>query len=119
MPCGLSVDMERARFARRGVGEMLNSRGEWETAARAATETTLGEAMAGDGRRAGVPPSRSRARSTIGFGNLCRLARRSGERYGREAVLGTRRVTPCSRSPRGCAGFSARPASIPPRSSAR
>ena len=30
MPCGFEVDAERARFARRGVTEMLNSRGQWE-----------------------------------------------------------------------------------------
>ncbi|MHA3770124.1 DEAD/DEAH box helicase [Verrucomicrobiota bacterium sgz303538] len=41
MPCGFWVDMERARFARRGVVEIFNSLGKWETRGAAAVASTL------------------------------------------------------------------------------
>lgn len=43
MPCGLFVDMERARFARRSILQMRNSRNEWEDLP-AAAPVPLGEA---------------------------------------------------------------------------
>src|SRR5204862_791426 len=43
-PCGFWVTGERARFVRRGVTEMLNSRGEWEPRPPAET-VTLGVAL--------------------------------------------------------------------------
>ena len=91
MPCGLSVDMERARFARRGIIEMLNSRGEWEVRPHA-TETTLGEAMAQDKDRWRPALSLARTLDPLGFGNLCKLETDRAKRYGREAVLATRRA---------------------------
>lgn len=90
MPCGLSVDMERARFARRGVVEMLNSRGEWEVRPEP-TETTLGEVFARDDDRWRPALSIARTLDQFGFGNLCKLETERSKRYGREAILGTRR----------------------------
>ncbi len=105
MPCGLWVDMERTRFARRGVGEMLNSRGEWETKPAQPQETLLGAAFvcSGDSREGEAPggakrvlwrPALSLAVTLkgIGFGNVCRLPSPDrSPRFGRELVLGTRR----------------------------
>jgi len=102
--------MERARFARRGVIEMLNSRGAWEPRP-ALAQTTLGEAFMLDVRTAApeenaTPPTSSarpetprwrpalalaRTLEQLGFGNLCKLESAHGRRYGREAVIGTRR----------------------------
>ncbi|MDR3403874.1 MAG: DEAD/DEAH box helicase [Chthoniobacter sp.] len=90
MPCGLSVDMERARFARRGIAEMLNSRSEWETLP-APVESTLGEAMACDDDRWRPALSLARTLDNLGFGNLCKLEAERAKRYGREAALATRR----------------------------
>jgi superfamily II DNA/RNA helicase len=104
MPCGLWVDMERARFARRGVVEMLNSRDEWE-ARPAAAPSTLGEAWARDGDRWRPALSLPETLDTLGFGNLCKLhgadstvAASRGtrpapvKRYGRELALGRREL---------------------------
>jgi hypothetical protein len=90
MPCGLSVDMERARFARRGIVEILNSRGEWEPRP-PTTETTLGDAMTLDQDRWRPALSLARTLDSLGFGNLCKLEAERTKRYGRETVIGTRR----------------------------
>jgi hypothetical protein len=90
MPCGLAVDMERARFARRGVVEMLNSRGVWELMP-APTEAPLGEALARDEERWRPALSLVRTPDGLGFGNLCKLSGEQGKRYGREAAVGTLR----------------------------
>ena len=101
MPCGLCVDMERARFARRGVVEMLNSRGEWEPQPKQKIEIPLSKTwrfVDGESRRGDCAASWRPALSSggtlkgVGVGNLCRLSA-SGEavRYGRELVLGRRR----------------------------
>jgi len=117
MPCGLLVDMERARFARRGMVEMLNSRGVWEAKPGEAEEVTLGDALvsvtagqakpeeeaadAGEERA----PAKNRQSwrpalsvlstiSGLGLGNVCKLPPRGAEArkwYGREVSLGTRR----------------------------
>ena len=75
-PCGLWVTDERARFVRRGVTEMLNSRDEWEPRPPAET-ATLGVALVRENpesirgwRRALALP---RMLEGIGTGNLCRL----------------------------------------------
>lgn len=88
MPCGLWVDMERARFARRGVNEMLNSRGEWEPAAEE-TKTTLGGLLVRENERWRPALASPRALDGIGFGTLCKLAAPGGKIYGRELPLAT------------------------------
>src|SRR5215471_4844723 len=82
-PCGLWVTDERARFVRRGVTEMLNSRGEWESTS-PAKNATLGVALIRENdrwRRALTLPRMLEGSS----GNLCRL--RSPNRYGREVPV--------------------------------
>ena len=89
-PCGFWVTDERARFVRRGVTEMLNSRDEWEPRPPAET-VTLGVALVRENpesirgwRRALALP---RMLEGIGTGNLCRL--QSPTRYGRELPVAT------------------------------
>ncbi len=85
-PCGLWVTDERARFVRRGMIEMLNSREEWE-AKPAAESVTLGRAFVRENdrwRRALTVP---RMLDGVGTGNLCRL--REQNRYGRELPVAT------------------------------
>jgi hypothetical protein len=91
-PCGLWVTDERARFVRRGVTEILNSREEWEPKP-PANIATLGVALVRENpddirgwrwRRALTLP---RMLEGIGTGNLCRL--RQQKHYGRELPVGT------------------------------
>src|SRR5438045_5399347 len=85
-PCGLWVTDERARFVRRGMIEMLNSREEWE--AKPAAETvTLGRAFVreNDGWRRALTVRHML--EDLGTGNLCRL--REQNRYGRELPVAT------------------------------
>ena len=85
-PCGLWVTDERARFVRRGMIEMLNSREEWE-AKPAAESATLGRAFVRENdrwRRALTVP---RMLDGVGTGNLCRL--REQNHYGRELPVAT------------------------------
>lgn len=91
MPCGLCVDAERARFARRGITEMLNSRGEWEPIPSAPVPGTLGEAFSRE--REHWRPALSSATSLAGrgFGNIFKTGTGTAARYGREMPLGTRR----------------------------
>jgi hypothetical protein len=85
-PCGFWVIDERARFVRRGMIEILNSREQWE--GKPAAETaTLGRAFVRENdrwRRALTVP---RMLDGIGTGNLCRL--REQHCYGRELPVGT------------------------------
>jgi hypothetical protein len=84
--CGLWVTDDRARFVRRGVIEMLNSRGEWEPQP-AVTNSTLGDAWVREQdqwRRALLVP---RILDGLGQGNLCRLLDRGI--YGREITVAT------------------------------
>src|SRR5215472_14334600 len=85
-PCGFWVTDERARFVRRAVTEMLNSRGEWEPRP-PAQPATLGVALIrenGRWRRALTLP---RMLEGIGTGGLCRL--REQNHYGRELPVAT------------------------------
>ena len=85
-PCGLWVTDERARFVRRGMIEMLNSREQWE-AKPAAESVTLGRAFVRENdrwRRALTVP---RMLDGVGTGNLCRL--REQNHYGRELPVAT------------------------------
>src|SRR5438874_1312575 len=84
--CGLWVTDERARFVRRGMIEMLNSREEWE-AKPAAESVTLGRAFVRENdrwRRALTVPLML---DGVGTGNLCRL--REQNHYGRELPVAT------------------------------
>ncbi|MEP6809444.1 MAG: hypothetical protein ABI992_04320, partial [Chthoniobacterales bacterium] len=85
-PCGFWVDAERARFVRRPVTEMLNSRGEWEPKS-ANVHVSLGEVLVREAE-AWVPALRlPRMLDGLGFGNLCKL--REKGIYGREIPLAT------------------------------
>ena len=88
MPCGLSIDAERARFARRGVSEMLNSRGEWEPAS-APASCTLGELLVRDGDRWRLALQSVTGLDGIGFGNPVKLRAGRDRIYGREVPLAT------------------------------
>ena len=84
--CGFWVTDERARFVRRAVTEMLNSRDEWEPRP-PAQPATLGVALIrenGRWRRALTLP---RMLEGIGTGSLCRL--REQNHYGRELPVAT------------------------------
>jgi hypothetical protein len=85
-PCGLWVTDERARFVRRGMTEMLNSREEWQ-AKPAAESVTLGRAFVRENDRWRRALSVPRMLEGIGTGNLCRL--REQNRYGRELPVAT------------------------------
>jgi superfamily II DNA/RNA helicase len=91
MPCGLVVDMERARFARRGLTEMLNSRGEWEPMPDKAepAQCTLGDIRIRDGERWRGLLQDARGLEGIGFGNPVKLRAGRDKIYGREVPLAT------------------------------
>ena len=86
MPCGFWVDAERARFVRRPIIEILNSRNEWEPRGEK-IEVSLGEILLRDNE--GWIPALRRAKTLERFpvGNLCRL--REKKIYGREIPLAT------------------------------
>ncbi len=88
MPCGLGVDAERARFARRAVTEMLNSLGEWERRPVAAP-CTLGEVLVREGERWRPALQAVSGLEGIGFGNPVKLRGGREKVYGRELPLGT------------------------------
>jgi hypothetical protein len=88
MPCGLGVDAERARFARRAVTEMLNSRGEWEPRPEP-TPCTLGEVLVRDGERWRPALQAVSGLEGIGFGNPVKLRGGREKIYGREVPLAT------------------------------
>lgn len=94
MPCGLSVDMERARLVRRLVPEMRNSAGDWEPWQKPEL-ASLGECLVWDGKSERWQPALARASTleSVQIGQLCRLESNGsgGKKYGRELVLGTRR----------------------------
>src|SRR5437764_2000274 len=85
-PCGLWVTDERARFVRRGMIEMLNSREEWE-AKPAAESVTLGRAFVRENDRWRRALTVQRMLAWVGTGNLCRL--REQNHYGRELPVAT------------------------------
>ena len=90
MACGLSVDMERARFIRRAVAEMQNSRSEWQAVTQR-EGAPLGEAWIFHEGKWRPALSAARTLDGIGFGQLCRLNVPNQRRYGRELILGTQR----------------------------
>ncbi len=83
-PCGLWVDAERARFVRRPITEVLNSRQEWEPRGEKVS-ASLGEALLREGDR-WVPALRlPKTLDRFKIGNLCRLQEK--KIYGRELPL--------------------------------
>ncbi len=85
-PCGLWVDAERARFVRRPIVEILNSREQWETRGES-IEVSLGEVVLREGERWVLALRLARTLDRFPFGNLCRL--RAKKIYGRELPLAT------------------------------
>jgi superfamily II DNA/RNA helicase len=85
-PCGFWITDERARFVRRSVTEMLNSREEWEPKP-PAENVTLGRAFIRENDRWRPALTVPRMLDGIGTGNLCRL--RSPSHYGRELPVAT------------------------------
>jgi hypothetical protein len=91
MPCGLSVDMERARFLRRGAVEMLNSRDEWQVQPGEATLVPLGEALLRHKDRWRPALSLASTLHGRGLGQLHKSGTCRDVRYHRELIIGTRR----------------------------
>jgi superfamily II DNA/RNA helicase len=84
--CGLWVDAERARFVRRPIVEILNSREEWEPRG-PTTEASLGDVLFRENER-WIPALRlPKMLDRFPLGNLCRL--REKKIYGRELPLAT------------------------------
>ncbi|MFN2474910.1 MAG: hypothetical protein ABR526_01020, partial [Chthoniobacterales bacterium] len=86
-PCGLWVDTERARFVRRPITEILNSKGEWEPKTAAPQSCSLGELFVYEAERWQRALTLPRMLDGRGFGNLCRL--REQGIYGREVPIAT------------------------------
>jgi superfamily II DNA/RNA helicase len=84
-PCGLWVDAERARFARRPVVEMLNSANEWEAKPPFLENVALGQLMVRENDAWVRALTLPRMLDSRGFGNLCKL--RDKGIYGREIPL--------------------------------
>jgi hypothetical protein len=80
------VDPERARFVRRPVTEMLNSRDEWEPAS-IAVDSMLGEVLVRENDHWTAALKLPRTLDGHGFGNLCKLREKAV--YGREIPLAT------------------------------
>ena len=86
-PCGLWVDAERARFVRRPVAEILNSRDEWEPGGEK-EEVSLGEIFLRENDRWLSALRVPKSLDQFPIGNLCRL--RTEKIYGREVPLASR-----------------------------
>lgn len=89
MPCGLGVDMERARFLRRGVIEIRNSLGEWQPRPAQPETVPLGRALIRVSDHWQPALSKAQTLEGRGIGTLCKLPAERGKRYGRELVIGT------------------------------
>ena len=86
MPCGLWVDAERARFVRRPIVEIRNSREAWEPRGEK-VDTSLGEALVRENDRWIPALRRPKTLDRFPLGNLCRLPEK--KIYGRELPLAT------------------------------
>ncbi len=89
MPCGISIDAQRARHAQPNQVEMLNSRGHWEPRAIPAP-VPLGEALTRVDGHWRPALAIAGVAQRFGHGQLCRLTRGREKRYGREVPLATR-----------------------------
>jgi hypothetical protein len=81
MPCGLWVDAERARLARRGVVEIRNSLGEWQLRPPEQTLAPLGECRQLVNGRWVPALALPQALEGLGTGNLCKLTSADGKQY--------------------------------------
>lgn len=90
MPCGLAVDAERARHAKRVVRQAMDSAGAWGEQG-AEEEGRLGELLVRRGGRWFPALRFAETLEGIGEGTLCRLGRGEEKRYGREVPLAVRR----------------------------
>lgn len=86
MPCLLNIDMERARFFRRGSREMLNSEHQWQPFPEQEMQVPAGKVLVREG--AAWVPMLSSPKRVGGFGSFCRFAGKKV--YGREVVIGQR-----------------------------
>ena len=84
--CGFCVDAERARFVRRPIVEVLNSKEEWEVKGSAANHS-LGKTFVRENERWVPALSVPRMLDGLGFGNLCKLDTK--KIYGREIPIAT------------------------------
>lgn len=85
--CGLWVDDERARFVRRNVSEILNSRLDWQ-AKPAVAEVSLEKIAHYDGERWRPALALPETVRPLGSGNLCRFKTRGI--YGKELTVAIR-----------------------------
>lgn len=85
-PCGLWVDAERARFVRRPIVEILNSREEWEPQGEK-VQSSLGETLLREKERWISALRLPNTLDRFKLGNLCRLPEK--KIYGRELPLAT------------------------------
>jgi superfamily II DNA/RNA helicase len=83
-PCGLWVDAERARFVRRSITEILNSKEEWETRS-IESDVALEKTLVRENDRWVPALTLPRMLDGRGFGNLCKLAEK--KIYGREIPI--------------------------------
>jgi superfamily II DNA/RNA helicase len=86
-PCGLWVDAERARFARRPIIEILNSANEWEAKRPLPENVSLGQSFVREYDSWVRALTLPRMLDGRGFGSLCKL--RDKGIYGREIPLAT------------------------------
>lgn len=90
MPCGLFVDMERARFLRRGAVEMLNSRGEWQLKPDKPVPTPLGQTLVRTKEQWRPALSVPATIEKRGMGQIRKFGEGRERQVGREIVVGTR-----------------------------
>lgn len=91
MPCGFWVDMERARFLRRGAVEMLNSRGEWQLKPDKPKSTPLVDALVRSKDQWRPALSIPATIEKRGIGQVRKFGVGHERQVGREIVVGTRR----------------------------
>jgi hypothetical protein len=99
MPCDLGVDMERARFLRRGAVEMLNSRDEWQVRPAEQLQVPLGEAWLRHKDQWRPALSVASTLEGRGIGQVHKSGTGREVRYRRELIIGTRRGGSLSLAP--------------------
>lgn len=99
MPCGLAVDMERARFFRKGIAEMQNSRGQWEVQPAAPAQAPLGEALVRSKDHWRPALSIAATLEGRGLGQLRKVEVDGQKQFVREIVVASRRAGKLSLAP--------------------